>query len=429
MKDRPTVCTPDDHDVFQGNLWGDDGKKIEPEEWQKYSGTTGGYIEPAGMINVVHATQCGHLPDPYDPTPMEQGISTWYTDMVYGRVSFAIISDRIYKSGPNEVAFWVEGRRDWIKEPGIDLSRLDKPGLKLVGDRQFEFLSHWIKDWEVANMKVLLSQTLFANIPTHHGSIDGILAGDLDSGGWPQIPRNKIVDLLRRCFAFHISGDQHLPLFVQYGTDDFRDAGWAFCTPAITVGYQRRFLPDRLGIPFQNRPDHNLDNTGEYVGGMGHKNYIYAVGNLPDNTRSELRYERAQLASSGYGIITFDQESRDITCDAIRFLANADQLKPEDRFPGWPVTVNQFDNGGRSEKGERIDIRCEGLSDPVVFIYDNETNELLLSVRIKENSFSAFIDGSGTYNLKIGNPETDQWKTVSAVTTDELKTNPVVVRF
>jgi len=429
MKDRPTVCTPDDHDVFQGNLWGDSGSKIEIEDWQGYSGTTGGYIEPAEMINVVHATQCDHLPDPYDPTPMKQEISTWYTDMVYGGVSFAIISDRIFKSGPNEVAFWEEGRRDWIREPGIDLSRLDKPGLKLIGDRQFEFLEWWMKEWKGVYMKVLLSQTMFANIPTHHGSLDGFLAGDLDSGGWPQTQRNKIVDLLRKCYSFHISGDQHLPLFVQYGRDDFRDAGWAFCTPAITVGYQRRFFPDRLNIPIQNRPAHNLENTGEYVGGMGHKNYIYSVGNLSDDTRSSLRYERAQLASSGYGLITFDRESRDITCDAIRFLANVEKPEPEDQFPGWPVTINQYENGGTSVKGDPFVIRSEGLADPVVYIYDSETNDLLLSVRIKGSEISASVKGSGIYNLKIGSPETDQWKTISGIKADDFNSEPLVVRF
>ncbi len=429
MKGRPTICTPDDHDVFQGNLWGDGGRKIELEDWQEYAGTSGGYIEPAEMINVVHATQSSHLPDPYDPTPVEQGITIWYTDMVYGKISFAIISDRIFKSGPKEAAFWEEGRKDWITEQGIDLSRLDKPGLKLIGDRQFEFLTHWMKDWKGANMKVLLSQTLFANIPTHHGSIDGILAGDMDSGGWPQTPRNKLVDLLRRCYAFHVCGDQHLPLFVQYGIDEFRDAGWALCTPAITVGYQRRFLPDRLGIPYKNRPDHDLDNTGEYIGGMGHKNYVYAVGNLPDNTRSELRYERAQLSSSGYSIITFDPESRDISCNAIRFLADADRLRPEDSFPGWPVTVNQFDNAGINRTGDKITIQSNGVLNPALLVYDAKTEELLLSVRMKGDKFSGIVDGSGRYNLKIGNPETERWKTISELIPGEPGTNPVVVRF
>ncbi len=429
MKERPTICTPDDHDVFQGNLWGDEGKKIEWEEWQEYAGTTGGYIEPAEMINVVHATQCSHLPDPYDPTPIEQGISVWYTDMVYGEISFAIISDRIFKSGPKEVAFWKEGRRDWITEQNLDLSRLDKPGLKLIGNRQFEFLTHWMEDWKGANMKVLLSQTLFANIPTHHGSLDGILAGDLDSGGWPQTPRNKVVDLLRRCYAFHISGDQHLPLFVQYGIDKFRDAGWAFCTPAITVGYQRRFLPDRLGIPYHNRPAHNLDNTGEYIGGLGHKNYVYAVGNLPDDTRSELRYERAQLSSSGYSIITFDPESRDISCNAIRFLADADRLRPEDSFPGWPVTVNQFNNAGMNRTGDTITIQSSGIINPVLLVYDAETDRLLLSIRMKGDEFSGVVEGSGRYNLKIGDPETDRWQTVPEITAGEMETKPVLVRF
>ena len=32
----------------------------------------GGYVEPPEMVNVVHRTQSGNLPDPYDPTPIKQ---------------------------------------------------------------------------------------------------------------------------------------------------------------------------------------------------------------------------------------------------------------------------------------------------------------------------------------------------------------------
>lgn len=60
MRDRPTVCTPDDHDVYQVNLWGEGGKKIPFADWQRYSVTDGGYVQPAEMVNVVHKTQCSH---------------------------------------------------------------------------------------------------------------------------------------------------------------------------------------------------------------------------------------------------------------------------------------------------------------------------------------------------------------------------------
>ena len=40
-------------------------------------------------------------------------------------------------------------------------------------------------------MKILLSQTVFAGVATHHGNYDGYLKADLDSGGWPQTARDR----------------------------------------------------------------------------------------------------------------------------------------------------------------------------------------------------------------------------------------------
>ena len=57
MKDRPTICIPDDHDVFQGNIWGEGGKPMDIEAGGASS--NGGYLEPARMVNVVHKTNAG----------------------------------------------------------------------------------------------------------------------------------------------------------------------------------------------------------------------------------------------------------------------------------------------------------------------------------------------------------------------------------
>lgn len=76
MRDRPTICTPDDHDVFHGNLWGEGGI-AKPDG--AGSSDTRGFMQAVEMVNVVNQTQCGHLPDPYDATPAEQDMSVWYT--------------------------------------------------------------------------------------------------------------------------------------------------------------------------------------------------------------------------------------------------------------------------------------------------------------------------------------------------------------
>ncbi|MGB2824804.1 MAG: hypothetical protein WBF17_27780, partial [Phycisphaerae bacterium] len=82
IKDRPTITIPDDHDVGNGNLWGAGGK-VGPD----------GYKDPE-FVKEVERAQTSHLPDPYDPAPIERGIGVYYTALTWGRIGFAIIEDR-----------------------------------------------------------------------------------------------------------------------------------------------------------------------------------------------------------------------------------------------------------------------------------------------------------------------------------------------
>ncbi len=59
MRDRLTICTPDDHDVFQGNLWGEGGEGISFKEWEQVRDAHGGYVQTPKMVNVVAKTNCG----------------------------------------------------------------------------------------------------------------------------------------------------------------------------------------------------------------------------------------------------------------------------------------------------------------------------------------------------------------------------------
>ncbi len=343
MRDRPTFCIPDDHDVFHGNIWGEGGAKFDNSTPDP---SKGGYREPARMVNVVHKTNCGHHPDPYDKTPVKQDISVYYGDFVYGGVGFAVLGDRQWKSGPDRVTEGLK-RSDHVKDPDFDTSRLDKPGLELLGKRQEDFLRYWSKDWRKHNMKVLLSQTVFAAVATHHGKYDGYLKADLDSGGWPQTARDRTVRILRDSMALHINGDQHLTTLVQYGADKPRDSIWSFCTPAIAAGYPRWWRPDEVKMPHQNRPAHGLPNTGEFKDGFGNHAYVYAVGNPEVGTKKN-RYEKAHQKGSGFGLITVDTEKKTYTLDSFRFSIDATDGKPGNQFPGWPVTIHQRENRGEN---------------------------------------------------------------------------------
>lgn len=399
MRDRPTLCTPDDHDVFQGNLWGEGGAPVSLSEWESVADAHGGYVESPRMVNVVATTQCGHLPDPYHPAALPSGITTWYTDVVYGKVSFAIVSDRMFKSGPDNIRN-VEGRDDHIKTP-IAKDELERADLKFLGEGQLNFLRAWVGDWDGADMKVLLSQTLFCNVGTHHGSTKMFLYGDMDSGGWPKQQRDEALRIIRKAAAFHINGDQHLPFLVQYSLDENRDAGWTFCTPAISTGYIRWGQPDAVNAPFTDRPEHGLPDTGIYQDVFGNSNYIYAVGNPKDDYADKNRYIQAQNKSSGFGIVTFDTEARTIKMEAYRFLADKDKPAPDDQFPGWPLTISQFDNDGR--KASRYLPRVKvNKPDQVIKITQEKNGEIVSVVRIKGTSFLPGVFAEGSYTIEVG---------------------------
>lgn len=340
MRNAPTLCIPDDHDVFQGNIWGEGGAKMKGGN----TSTMGGYIEPVRMVNAVHKVNCAHHPDPYDPAPAKQNMSVYFGEMVYGNVGFAILADRMWKTGPEAVDTG-GGRRDHVPDKNFDTSTLDKPGLVLLGERQEKFLEDWAQDWRGHQLKAVLSQTVFAGMATHHGGPNDYLKADLDSGGWPQTARNRAIELMRPAMALHINGDQHLGSLVQYGVEKQRDSNWSFCTPAIAAGYPRWWRPDEIGMPHANRPQHGLPHTGEYEDGLGNKVYVYSVDN-PQVGKAPNRYAKAHEKNSGFGMITFDPAKKTYLIEAFRFLVDATDGKPGNQFDGWPVTLQQEENRG-----------------------------------------------------------------------------------
>jgi hypothetical protein len=125
MRNQPTIVLPDDHDVFQGNIWGEGGAPMDTRDGGASS--KGGYIQPARMVHAVHKTHVAHHPDAFDPTPIKQNISAYYGDMVYGGVSFAILADRMFKSGPEKVDTG-SGRADHVTDRNSIVPSSISPG-------------------------------------------------------------------------------------------------------------------------------------------------------------------------------------------------------------------------------------------------------------------------------------------------------------
>ena len=213
LKDRPVITIPDDHDIGQANLWGENGIQATT-----MAGPSGGYFFPAEYVNMVQRCQTWHLPDAFDPTPIERGMQVYYTDLTVGGINFAILEDRKFKSGPEGKIPKMGPRPDHINDPKYDRAAVDLPELKLLGDRQLQFLNQWTQDWTGADMKCVLSQTAFCGAVHLHGSEDNRLLADLDSNAWPQTGRNKALSEIRRAWAPHLCGDQHLAVFVKHAS-------------------------------------------------------------------------------------------------------------------------------------------------------------------------------------------------------------------
>lgn len=391
IRDRPTITIPDDHDVGQGNLWGGGGREIDVD-------TRGGYTRPSGYVKLVERQQTSHLPDPVDPASIEQGIGVYFTSLRVGGIDFAIVEDRKFKSGCSGIVRPEQGPRpDHVDKPGYDPAEFDLPGKTLLGERQLRFLRRWGTEWDGVVMKAVVSQTVWSMTSTFHSKNKVFYYADFDSGGWPQSARDRAIDAMRRSFAFHICGDQHLATIVQYGIDEWRDAGWAFCVPSIANLWPRWWLPKSEGL----RPEPGAqDHTGDYIDGFGNRVTVYAHTNPRETGR-----EPAELHDRmpGFGIVRFDKKERTITMEC--WPRMSDPTEPAQaglQYPGWPRTIRQLDGYGRRPVAWLPRIVVEGADDPVVQVLDGESGEVVYTLRISGREFRPWVFREGTYTVRVG---------------------------
>ena len=406
MRDRVTICLPDDHDVYQGNIWGNGGNAVNGIKEHDM----GGYAQHRDFVNAVHLTQTSHHPIPPNPRPIKQNISVFYSHLLYGRISFAIIADRMFKSGPRPIATW-KGRPDHVKDKNFDTSTLDRPGLKLLGERQLKFLNDWSQNWWNADQKCVLSQTIFCNLANYHGAKQEFIIADLDSNGWPQTGRNKALRAMRKGFALHVAGDQHLASIVHHGIDDYRDAGFSFCVPSIAAGYPRSWRPDAEGRPVRNRDPHDPPNTGDYLDGFGNHITVHAVGNPAKKNRPG-RINTLHDKASGHGIVRFHKHQQSATLECYRLQIRAKNPKPEDQFPGWPRTIDLLQNHERKAMFHLPMIEVSGLLRPYLRIDHEESGEHVYSLRIQGGTFQPKVFQRGTYRITVGSAEDESKRKV-----------------
>jgi hypothetical protein len=223
---------------------------------------------------------------------------------------------------------------------------------------------------------------------------------DMDSNGWPPTGRNKALRVMRKGFAVHIAGDQHLASTVQYGIDDWGDAGFALCTPSVANFWPRRWFPS---IPGKNRKPGSPRYTGDYEDGFGNKMTVHAVAN--PHLYGKEPAQRHNLAA-GYGIVRFHRSTREITFE--NWPIWSDPKKGGKPYPGWPVRTSQTDNYGREAAAYLPLLKVENMIDPVVQIIDETEGEIVYTLRIRGTSYRPKVFSPGIYTVVIGEPGTEQ---------------------
>ncbi|MEM9379345.1 MAG: hypothetical protein AAGB93_05285 [Planctomycetota bacterium] len=388
LRDRPTVCLPDDHDAGQPNLWGESGKVS-----LLGGAADGGYKRPGVYVQEVERAQTSHLPDPADPHEIGQGIGVWFTRLNWGRVDFAILEDRKFKTGPAGRVPKQGPRPDHIRNPDYDPASVDIEGAVLLGERQLAFLDRWGEDWAGADMKVALSATIFCGGAHIHGTANGRLHADMDSNGWPQAGRSRAVAALRKAFAFHCAGDQHLATIFQHGIDEHRDAIWSFCVPSIANLYLRWWEPLEPGA---NREPGAPEYTGDHLDGFANRVTNFAAANPEKKPAGNVLNTR----SAGFGVVRFNTTTREITMEC--WPRNVDVADPAARqYAGWPRTISQLDNYDPPSWGALGELRFD-VEDPVVQLRDGATNEVLYTVRANGRTFTPRAPEGRSFTVLAG---------------------------
>lgn len=315
-RDRPTYVLIDDHDVFQGNIFGEGGVALKAGA----SYDSGGYEKDPAWVNVVQRIQCGHNPDPYDPTPVAQGITVYFTTFDYGGARFVLLEDRKFKSPAT----------------GLDPNGVKIPTaqLQLLGTRQEQMLAS-VASSAGGPPVLVFTQSMYASLETNTA---GKITANKGSNGWPTPARDRALASIKAAGGVIVSGDTHLPALIRHGMTTYTDGPVQMSVPAGSTSVQRWFqptatFPNGTGQPY----------TGDTTDGFGHRMRVLAVRNMAFTQSQVLSayghpgYGHRDLKQEGYGLVRVDRAARTYTLEAWRFDSQPDG--GDVPMPGWPVVV------------------------------------------------------------------------------------------
>jgi hypothetical protein len=194
---------------------------------------------------------------------------------------------------------------------------------------------------------------------------------------------------LRRAFAFHIAGDQHLATVIHHGVNSWEDSIYSFCVPSIVNFYGRWWWP--LEAPEAHRADSPLPFTGRYHDGFDNKMTVRAYANPARHNHN----------AAGYGLVRFHKPTRRITMEC--WPRQVDVSRPDARqFPGWPITIGQQDNYGRQPLAYLPTLEFPANQDPVVQVVNESIGEVVYTLRVHGPRWRPPVYQAGAYTIRVG---------------------------
>ena len=417
----PVLVQIDDHGMYQGNVWGDGG----------HVNTTGneahgGYSMAPGFLNMIQRICTAHLPDPYDPGRTDAGLTYYYTGFRWGGIGMALLEDRKFKAAPAD-----EGIMPYEE-------------LNLLGEKQMQFIKEWGHDWENEEFKVILTQTVFANL--HTGPNGDFARGDKDGNGWPKPGRDRALRLFRSFNAPVVCGDQHLPSFTLQGIDRPGDGVYQLCTPAAATHFWRWCYPPEGGEG-QNRTPGDPSYLGDFTDPFGNFVKVLAMKQpaSEDVARNHLDFRTWMVipkeqstgdtertnAADGFGLVRFHKTELkiDFECYPYNYGSGTNT-----QHEGWPFTLGVLDLDPREGGYDLATFSIKGNARPVVQVINEFTGETVKMMRIPTGDYTPRVFEKGqTYTVRIGVPETGEWKTQKNLQPGngkrikvQLKQNPAV---
>jgi hypothetical protein len=179
-------------------------------------------------------------------------------------------------------------------------------------------------------------------------------------------------------------------------------------------------------------PGRSRDYLGRFRDAWGHRMTMLAAANPgvfkghKETPAGDIKL--LDVKSSGFGVVRFHKDTRKITIECYRILADLNDPKKA-QFPDWPVVIDQQDNYARKAVAWLPELNVVGLTDPVVQVIEESTGELVYALRIQGTSFRPKVFAEGRYTIHIGDQPDRMKKLPNIEAAKDISAKPLTVTF